>query len=65
MTTTSSILVDNGRAISTRVESINGRLKASKANVETVQAEINRFVTELAAERKIQESRFASNWTRW
>ena len=56
ITTTTSKLVDSGRAISTRVETINGRLKTGNFNVELLQAEVNRFVTELAAERKVQEA---------
>ena len=58
--TTSSKLVDNGREISTRAETINGRHETGKQNVKLVQAEIDRFVTELSA-----RSPFASNWTRW
>jgi len=56
ITTTGNKLIDNGRDISTRVETINGRLKEGKSNIKLVQGEIDRFVTKLTAERKLHEA---------
>merc|ERR1712153_76675 len=49
-------LADRGQSISDRVEAINGRLKTGKQNLYLLQAEINRFMTKLNAERKVQEA---------
>jgi len=56
VTTRSSKLADRGQSISDRVEAINGRLKTGKQNLYLLQAEINRFMTKLNAERKVQEA---------
>jgi len=54
--TTSSKLVDSGRAISTRVETINGRIKAGNNNIHLAQSEISRIMTKLTADRKRQQA---------